>query len=487
MPQTLKENVAGFVEEMLLVIERESDFESAFRIAEKLVCYLTANSAGLYRCDHLEDTLVAKIGDGVEVGSEPPLPGIELHVASQIYRSGGHTPLMRSLIHEGRRTAHALLTRPAADSEAADILGLGADQVTTLPLPGLAREHITLLVQQLLRFDEVVLHIHPDDVACAVALRVAKRVRPELRISFVNHADHLFSVGVGIADHLFEVSAYGWMLREKRGSMERSSYIGIPILAGGGMAAAPQLSANGPYILTGGARYKFKPIGGMSLAPAMERLLAASPDMRLVVLGGTDRDWWWKPLIRRFGSRVQLINTMPKEQYRDLLQGASLYVDSYPWIGGTAFPEALMLGRSVAGMLGLAWGYSAADDLRSSDEGQFVESCLALIQLDPAALARQQAVRTTCLEHHDPAKVRSRMDEHLVSGHVVCPPPEQLKHPPVPRIEALWEQTGRSNLPSKQRVNLSRAARRKFHLAHARAMGWFNLASLKLMMYGYLP
>ena len=73
------------------------------------------------------------------------------------------------------------------------------------------------------------LHIHPNDVACAVAVRFAKRLHPAIEVCFINHADHVFSVGIGAADRVFEISTYGWGLRPMRGTEATSSFIGLPI------------------------------------------------------------------------------------------------------------------------------------------------------------------------------------------------------------------------------------------------------------------
>jgi hypothetical protein len=227
-------------------------------------------------------------------------------------------------------------------------------------------------------------------------------------------------------------------------------------------------------------------MGELSLPHALSRVLVAIPDLRLTVIGAGSRDWWWWGLRLRFGKRVRLIKTIPKEQYLRYLHGATLYVDSFPWLGGTAFPEALILGRHIAGLLGVAWGYSAADELRSGNEDEFVESCLALTRLDHAAIVRQHDVRLKCVENHDPAKVRSRMDEALKFGLTVLPPQEQLKNPPIPKIEELWEKSAISNLPSKRRGNLSSSVRRQIALAHASTMGWMDRASIKLLYYGFL-
>ncbi|MDO9236550.1 MAG: hypothetical protein Q7U28_11045 [Aquabacterium sp.] len=480
------EQALTFIKQMLSVIQQESDVDTAVRFAEWLAFYIHENACGVYRYDDLEQSIVDKfVDEAVPVSVGEPADD-ELHVASVIYRSGGHTPLLRYLIKHSAKPVKVLLTRMTDRVAGCSILELDAAQVDVIDASWSAKARMAFLIRTMLCHKRVFLHIHPDDVLCAAAVRVVKRIRPSLMVYFVNHADHVFSVGLGVADKVFEISTYGWMLRERRGTVDKSSFIGIPIVASVVEAVVTKPQGERKLLLTGGASYKFRPLLGMSLPVVLCRLLEADPRLDLVVLGASGKDWWWWRMRLKFGRRVTLLKSVPKDVYRQYVSDAALYIDSYPWLGGTAFPEALLLGKAVAGLCGVAWGYSVADELRSDDVPGFIKRCSAIINGDAAELAQQQRVRQNCQLFHDPIEVRSRVDVLLEHGTVVCPTADQLRHAPAPLVESLWQQRGRSVLPPRRKVPLSVIDLRLIWRHHVKSYGYVCLSSMKLFFYAYL-
>ncbi len=477
------QRVHSFVERVLAEIEHRQDLDDAVRLAQWLALYLWENACGIYRLDRIEEIIASKCQAGLPDIPDEPSQAVELHVASKVFRSGGHTPLMRCLMHESRQPVAALLTQSDQADECAQILAVPPSAVTVTPAHLSALDRVAFLARAMLRHQRVCLHIHPHDVICAVATRVAKSIRPTLDVHFVNHADHVFSVGLATADHVLEISAYGWMLRDRRGVTDRSSFIGIPISQPAHQAAA--LPDANRFILTGGASYKFRPLGNMSLPRALAAVLQADSSLGLTVLGASSKDWWWWPLRLRYRKRVTLLKSVPKERYRQYLATCSLYVDSYPWLGGTAFPEALMMGCRVAGMTGVAWGYSVADLLRSDNPTSFAQDCRGLLSGQPALLKHQQDVRAQCLAYHAPGLIRQRLDQLILTGQPVMPPAELLTRPPVAHAEKFWRQQGLSVLPPRKKTPLIRDDLKLLHRLHGQSFGWLTWPTMKLGFYAY--
>ena len=219
-----------FVNATLAFLGAKEDINEAFAVSEWLATYLWENASGIYRLDQLEETLVAKLELKLNdcMMTSIPLPG-ELHVATELYRSGGHTPLAANLIRSSHSAVDVLLTRMEDVQLAADLLQVPNDRIRSAGTVGDMPLRVKALVEVMLQYDRVILHIHPNDVACAVAVRFAKRLRPAIQVCFINHADHVFSVGIGAADRVFEVSAYASSLRADRRTEAISSFIGLPI------------------------------------------------------------------------------------------------------------------------------------------------------------------------------------------------------------------------------------------------------------------
>lgn len=460
-------------------IEAEKDLDTALRWARWLALYLWENHLGLYRLDEIEKLIIDKCLPILTPPASSGLVDAELHVASAIYKNGGHTALMRSLMRNAKRTVHALITRsddPVGDTS---LLDLQADCVSHPPQAANAQQKIEHLVDVMTRYERIILHIHPDDVMCAVALFMLKQIKPSVQIIFVNHADHVFSVGWLSVDLVMEISIYGWALRPQRQVEHISSFIGIPI------PCPPPLErqriAQPPFAMSGGASFKFKPSNGMSLPHVLAQLLKEAPDLHMKVVGASSKDWWWWPLKIKYRKRIHLVKSLPKADYKKMLDECAIYIDSYPWLGGTAFPEALMLGVPVAGMTGLAWGYSSADQIRSSNAHNFVQTCLKLLHKDADSTRQQEQARLRCIAFHAEKAVRDRMDACLDSNILVAPDNDLLdinRHHVTPQ-----NPQSRSVLPSRKRGGLLREDIQAMASIHRHAFGLLNWSSVTLLYY----
>lgn len=448
----------------------------ALQLAEWIANLLALNAVGIYRLDELETLLVDRLPpepDGPVVATRP-----ELHVATCVYPYGGHSALMRHLVRQSPHDGDVLLTGMADPADAARILGVPAERIVACPAQDDGVRLVRDLVDILARYRRVVLHIHPTDVRVAVAVRLLKRRSPHVAVHFVNHADHLFSVAVGAADRVLEISGYGWALRERRGTLATSSFIGLPI-SPPPAATVPAVPRPDAILLTGGAAYKFRPVAGMNLPAAFVRLLTTRPCYRLHVIGPKAHNPWWWSLRLRHPRRVRFLKLSAKDAYLEHVRASTIYVDSHPLPGGTAFPEALIQGRLVAGLRGCLWGYSPADQLLSPDVDSFIAHCVALAEADPEALARQEAVRRRCLEFHAPEAVRSRMDDAL-GGDLVPPPPDLGR---APAVDAAWPATAAWHVPSYRACAVSGADREWLAGEYRRSRGWLDRGAWTLWRY----
>lgn len=484
---TFSARLQHLVDDVLARLGTMQNIQSAFALAEWLATVLWKNHSRIYRLDELETTLLGKIPPPSLLPSDLGQdPGQETHLATEVYRSGGHSPLMAHLIRHADRPTKVLLTRMQDLDTAATVLGISVDQVHCVGHEADAVAKVHALVRRLIRSNRVIVSIHPNDVLAAVALRMAKQLRSNLQIGFVNHADHVYSAGIGAADKVFEISAYGWGLRQARRTEAQSSFMGIPIQPRApNHLGAPDRGA--PSFLSGGSPYKFRPLPGMSLPPVLSKLLTEHPSATLTVLGPKGRDWWWWALRARRGRRVRVQQAIPKERYQQLLNTCTVYIDSHPILGGTALPEALMSGCHVAGIRGVAWGYSLADELLSPGPDSFLATCAKLVRQDAETLACQQGVRSSCKKLHDPVAVRSRLSAAL-SGQLV-PPPFDAAHIAADHarpLESHWEQNAHLLHPGKNECPLASKDKQWLARRHLRHFGPFSWSTLKLLFYAFV-
>lgn len=456
-----------------------SDGHAALALSEWLATFLWKNPTGIYRLDELETGLLAHCRPLSLPADHEPADDTELHIATEVYAFGGHTSLMRQLIHTGPGNARALITGMVDPAIAATRLGLPVDRIELLDPSADKWQRMSLLAQAMSRHRHVILHIHPNDLVAALAVRRLKQHAPRTRVLFVNHADHAFSVGIGAADRVLEISRYGWSLRARRGTESRSTFLGIPIPQPQPVPpSAEGIDANNEpagtvRLLSGGSAYKYKPVEGMSLPSTFGKLLRQHPAFQVTVIGPSKRDWWWWWLRSRQPTRFHLTPLMPKDAYLSLLSTCTVYVDSHPLLGGTAFPEALMRGCRIAGIRGLAWGYSPADELCSTSEEGFLRQCEALARNEPEALAHQERVREKCIVDHDPQRVRSRLTHALVNDALLPAPTSPVPEPNADNTERAWQRRGEVSLPSRKECPLDRSDRHWLARVFAQRKGAF--------------
>lgn len=404
----LQYKAKNFIEKMTLKVDAEPDIEKAFSIAEWIARFLVMNSCGIYRFDDLEEMLARRL-------PEPPRQNLlptkqEIHIASEVYAHGGHTRMIQNLLDSADCDADVLLIR--GNEGQSSILKTHEGGVIQLDATSNV-ERACQIMKNVVNYKNIFIHIHPEDIVSAAAL---KRVRPELKnsqIIFVNHADHTFSLGFASADIIFEISSYGWALRGRRGTEKISSFIGIPLTPRQAVAVS---SARKNLILSGGDAYKFKPMAGESFQKNIRFLLLSNEALNAVIVGPRWHDYWWWSLKLEFGERLKLMAKLPYKDYVDCLTMCSVYLDSYPVTGGTAFTEALIKGCNVAGMAGPINGYGMADKLKSQNIFELNKFAQKIEVQHPDAIKQEETIRKQAVIFHSPVAVRQRISQTIKTG-----------------------------------------------------------------------
>jgi hypothetical protein len=338
-------------------------------------------------------------------GAEPARDGIPepesvLHVLSAGRELYGHTRLCWRWIRADRARRHSVALTdqapnpvPAALAAAAirsggDVVDLSGDATTLIErarrLRGVAAE-----------YDAVVLHVHPYDVAAALAF-APPGPAPVL---FVNHADHVFWLGVGSADLFVQVREAGTALSaERRGiGRERSMIMPIPIdrapVPEGARERARRELGIGPdevMLLTVASAYKYEGPDHKSFLPTVLPVVRALPHAKLVAAGPVDEGAWAEARAAT-GGRVLPLGV--RSDVPVLLAAADVYLDSFPLTSITALLEAGLAGlpliRMATGEEGLIAFELGAPSLEGNmieapDQGSFQEALSGLVR-DPVA------------------------------------------------------------------------------------------------------
>ena len=331
--------------------------EAAALAAQQAASFAWFNHPGLFADTELE-SLLWNLGGTLQPGGRSAAlasgPRVVLHVATQVYPTGGHTQMLGRWIREDPDSEHRIATvRQGSTSYPAKITSLLAGNPVALD-----RHAATLLGRaQVLReqaqaADYVVVHAHPDDVVPALAL--AGIQTPSI---YVNHADHVFWAGSSVPHLVVHLRSSGARLSHERRFLPdaRSFMMNRPLaVAETGYGRERErgllgIESGQVLLVTAASANKYEPIGSLSLIELLERCVQQEPSLVVRAAGPADTGDWLLAA-QRTGGRLQALGMLPNVQ--PLFAAADLYVDSFPFSSLTSLLEAGSHGIPVTSFRG---------------------------------------------------------------------------------------------------------------------------------------
>lgn len=311
-----------------------------------------------------------------------------LHVLTLASAIGGHTRLAERWMRFHPEANHALvLTEGSTDDLPDSIRAASTLGVHTLEQAS-AIERIVELNQLAAQHDVVVLHIHAFDALTVAALADARRRPPTI---LVNHADHIFWLGVAAADVIVSTRPSGAeLVAQRRGvGRNRSVTVPLPVETNGRLMSRSSakreigLDDSRIVLLTMASAYKYAPIGSRSFTSLISKVLEADERTILVAVGPDKLREDWQQLCRRFPERVQIPG--PMLDPRLVLDAADVYLDSFPFSSATSLYEASLHETAAVVLAPPGAHVLALDDrdvrlLRCPDESEWIAAVLALVR-----------------------------------------------------------------------------------------------------------
>jgi hypothetical protein len=314
--------------------------------------YAWANHAGIF-ASPASESLVRSLS--------PPAPAPEgrrsteiervLHVLTRAGTIGGHTRLVDRWMELDSRHRHSIATTSAL--AVPDLLARSA-RARGGSVTSLARKGDTLIdrarhLRELSRdFDAILLHTHPFDVVPCIA-RLAET---SVSVALVNHADHVFWLGVSTSDLFVNLrdSAAALNVHRRGIPAERNHLVPIPIVkrdrAMGRDQAKRALGMDPRQIImiTMAHPYKYEPTARSEFLEACGEALREVPNAVLVCIGPRD-EGAWAELKGRCGGRVHAVGSSPSPHL--YVEAADIWLDSFPFSSITSLLEAGVQGTPI--------------------------------------------------------------------------------------------------------------------------------------------
>jgi hypothetical protein len=341
-------------------LARRGRISGAMALAQAAAEFAWRRHAGVFASPELERMLLAigmglngTDGDG-ERRLSGGLPRTIGHVLSTAYDVGGHTRLVWRWIQQDAGRIHGvLLTRqgtwrvPPRLVQAARQSGGSVVVLDASADPVRAARTLRAAAKQ---FDLLVLHTHPDDVLPLVAFANPAGLPP---VALLNHADHVFWLGVGVSDLVVNLRTSGLMLAQARRHVPARRCAILPLPLGPVQRAVSPADAKQALglpretvlILTVGSGFKYAAGLGPSLVDLLVPVLRAHPQAVLWAVGPRHGDQW-EAGARATAGRVRAFNV--RGDVDRFYQAADVFLNTYPLAESlTAMVEAAGYGVPV--------------------------------------------------------------------------------------------------------------------------------------------
>jgi len=274
-----------------------------------------------------------------------------LHVFNEAYGTLGHTNLCRRWIQMDPEVLHDVIVTDQRYGDPQRLVesarGSGGRATILDASRSILERAKALRADAFENADVVVLHAHPEDVISTIAFGVPGGPP----VLFANHADHLFWVGVSVADLVLDIrkSGHGWT-RGNRGT-ERAIILPLPLPQTDSAAPSAEekrklrrqlgLPEDRTLLLTVGSANKYNPIRDLDFVETAKEILRQCPSACLVAVG-PENTGRWKDLSQATGGRVLPVGRQLDS--RLYCRAADLYLEGFPAGSLTALLEAAELG-----------------------------------------------------------------------------------------------------------------------------------------------
>lgn len=348
-----------FFEGLLGQIKEESELCKKLEIAYNAVYFADTASTSYYSSDLLEDVFCQLAQEHTIPLSREFKRDSVLHIATEVYHSGGHTRVIERWMEssESREEHSLLLTKAAIEALPEQLLHNIKEKNGALielsddlsPL-----EKALQLREIASAYDKIILHVHMHDVIPIIAFASPDFKRP---IFFFNHADHRFWMGISIADCVVNFREFGLSLSKKWRGVEDNFILPLlnntakPVVCGNVTALKEELGLplDRKIIFSAGSAFKYEALLNLNFKTYIDEVLRSRDDVFFVAIGpNLKNNPDWKMLDR---TKSKLLEVVPFSSFLNYLSCADIVIDSFPMSGGVALMDAVSLKKPVLSLL----------------------------------------------------------------------------------------------------------------------------------------
>lgn len=270
-----------------------------------------------------------------------------LHVASGVFPVGGHTRLLYNLVKRDSDSYHSLILTRQGDYIVPDWLTNAITnangEIINLQSNDAVQKATSIREIACSQADIVFLHIHPDDSIPLIALAAD----PTPPVVFVNHADHVFCLGTGLADTVACIRSWSAEFSIERRLAKRVDILPVPLefesVSNDFRDYSREvlgLSPSDTMILTVASAYKFIPNENYNYFNTVNKIIDRNSNVCAKVIGVSPNDAEIVGYIP--DKRIELLGVV--ENPSIYYAAADIYLDAMPFASFTSLLEAAYFG-----------------------------------------------------------------------------------------------------------------------------------------------
>lgn len=388
----------------------EENFEKAYNIGKIYGNLMWQNFCGLYQDNDIESLLIDKYMKNNSIYKLNKIQiDKELHVISEPLATGGHTRLLEKIISKSGSSDILIINKINYNKINLSLNVSGRHKIIYKKNTEFSIKEIVNIMS---RYGKLFLYINPDDLKTSISVGIIKKCYHDIKVIFINHADHCFSFGLYKPDIVAEISIYGKILSNKKRKVN-SRFIGLPI-SNNVVKEIPKIRQKNEYLIVSAASgYKFSPTEDYSFQNMIDELLTRYDNIKIIILGPDIHKYkYWENTIKKNKNRIKVIKKVSYKEYKKIMNSIDLYIDSLPITGGTTLPEIRFKGIPVTGILSPSKGYTPFDAtrFRTSDELIFQIGELLKNRGDIIKNNNDETIIRNANEIHNIQKVRDKID-----------------------------------------------------------------------------
>lgn len=295
------------------------------------------NYSGYYKSNALEN-LIKRIG--VKLILEKNIKNSTnsnkiLHICSEVYEGGGHSKLLYNWILNQPQKSHSILSTRMHFDDLRNITDKYLNNKSEVELFNIKSntklEEVYNLVNIILNndFEYIVLHIHPDEVVANIVLTQEIFNIP---VIFVNHADHVFWLGVTSADYFLQIRSSNIEIDNYRRGLplERQMFVPIPIPY---QKIKNDINCDNIYLLSTGTTYKYTPNENYNFLNEIFKVVDKHTNVIFNVVG-IQKD---NPYAQKYlHERIIYHGIISIEELKKIEEITDIYVEGFPMSSFTA-------------------------------------------------------------------------------------------------------------------------------------------------------